>query len=90
LHDPLPGFKRVNSFKSRDDHANLQVTLMEDTSGTMAADIDIDETAGISHGFEVIRNVFKGRTNPYLVRDLLILSDVQEMTLNPGYQFQFK
>jgi len=90
LHDPLPGFTRGNSFKSRDAHANIQVTLMEGAAGTVAADIDIDESSGIEHGFEVIRNVFKGRTNPYLVRELLILSGLSEKTLDPGYRFIFK
>lgn len=91
LHKPLPGYERRASFKSRDDHANLQISLMRETAtGRMAADVDIDEAAGIEHGFEVIRNRFKGRTNPYLVRDLLILSEPEEMTLDPGYRFVFE
>jgi hypothetical protein len=90
LHKPLAGFERRGSFKSRDPHANLQISLMRNArTGQMAADIDIDEASGIEHGFEVIRNKFKGRTNPYLVRDLLILSEVEEQTLHPGYRFVF-
>ena len=58
---------------SRDAHANLQVTFMRDTAtGALAADIDIDESSGIEHGFEVIHNaVFKSRTNPYAIREFL-------------------
>ena len=90
LHKPLAGFERRASFKSTDDHANIQLTLMRETAtGNLAADIDIDEASGIEHGFEVIRNKFKGRTNPYLVHDLLILAEVQELTLDPGYSFVF-
>jgi hypothetical protein len=82
LHEPLPDFQMEESFKSRDAHANLQVTFMRHaTSGIMAADIDIDESSGIEHGFEVIRNAaFQNRTNPYLI----------EKTLDPGYRFVFK
>jgi len=92
LHKPLPGFKMTGrSFKSRDAHANLQVTFMQHIqSGRMAADIDIDESSGIEHGFEVIRNaVFKNRTNPYLIREFLISADLQNRSLDPGYAFVF-
>ncbi|MBL8173875.1 MAG: hypothetical protein JNK48_04355 [Bryobacterales bacterium] len=92
LHEPLPDFQMEESFKSRDAHANLQVTLMRHaTSGLMAADIDIDESSGIEHGFEVIRNaMFQDRTNPYLIHQFLIAADPQEKTLDPGYRFVFK
>jgi len=92
LHKPLPGFNMTGrSFKSRDAHANLQVTFMQHVeSGRMAADIDIDESSGIEHGFEVIRNaLFKNRTNPYLIREFLISADLQNRSLDPGYTFVF-
>ncbi len=92
LHKPLPGFKMTGqSFKSRDAHANLQVTFMQHiTSGRMAADIDIDESSGIEHGFEVIRNaLFKNRTNPYLIREFMLSADLQNRSLDPGYSFEF-
>ena len=39
------------SFKSRDAHANLQITFMREiATGALAADIDIDESSGIEHG----------------------------------------
>jgi hypothetical protein len=92
LHKPLPGFEMTgDSFKSKDAHANLQVTFMRDKSnGTLAADIDIDESAGIEHGFEVIRNAtFHSRTNPYLIHEFLLSADPIGKSLDPGYQFRF-
>jgi len=93
LHEPPQGFEMSvhGSFKSKDAHANLQVTFMtEIATGTLAADIDIDESLGIEHGFEVIRNaVFKKRTNPYLIREFLNAADFEKHSLSPDYQFTF-
>ena len=92
LHEPLPGFELAEgSFKSRDAHANLQVTFMRDTAtGILAADIDIDESAGIEHGFEVVRNaLFRSRTNPYLIREFMASADPIHHTLTPPYSFIF-
>ena len=92
LHKALPGFEMTgDSFKSRDAHANLQVTFMrEKGNGALAADIDIDESAGIEHGFEVIRNaVFQKRTNPFLIHEFLLSADPIGKSLDPGYTFRF-
>ena len=92
LHEPLPGFQMAEgSFKSRDAHANLQVTFMRETvTGELAADIDIDESSGIEHGFEVIRNAtFRSRTNPFLIREFLLSADPIGKSLDPGYEFRF-
>jgi hypothetical protein len=92
LHEPPPGFSTpFESFKSRDPHANLQITFMKDVAtGGLAADIDIDEASGIEHGFEVIRNaVFNNRTNPYLIREFLSAADLERRTLCPDYRFSF-
>ena len=91
LHKPLNGFQLEDSFKSRDDHANLQVTFMRHKqSGELAADVDIDESSGVQHGLEVIRNaVTQGRTNPCLIRELMLLFDPVERVLDPGYRFVF-
>lgn len=92
LHEPLPGYVMAEgSFKSRDAHANIQVTFMRDTStGRLAADIDIDESSGIEHGMEVIRNaVFNKRTNPYLIHEFLLAADPIRRSLDPGYEFVF-
>lgn len=91
LHAPLPGFQMAEgSFKSRDPHANLQITFMREVAtGGLAADIDIDESSGIQHGFEVIRNAtFRNRTNPYLIREFLLNADPAR-SLDPGYKFRF-
>ena len=92
LHEPLPDFQMEESFKSRDAHANIQVTFMRHAvSNLVAADIDIDEASGIEHGFEVIRNaVFQNRTNPYLIHQFMIAADPIEKTLDPGYGFVFR
>jgi hypothetical protein len=92
LHDPLPGFEMTGeSFKSRDAHANLQVTFMRDIgNGALAADIDIDESSGIEHGFEVIHNAaFRSRTNPFLIHEFLLSADPIGKSLDPGYTFRF-
>ena len=93
LHAPLPGYAMANvpSFKSRDAHANIQVTFMTHTdTGAMAADIDIDEASGIEHGFEVIKNaVFRRRTNPYLIREFMAIAARQHRSLRPTYSFLF-
>ena len=92
LHEPLPGFELAEgSFKSRDAHANLQVTFMRNTmTGGLAADIDIDESSGIEHGFEVIRNAaFRNRTNPYLIREFMLSADPIGRSLDPGYRLVF-
>lgn len=93
LHDPLAGYKMLEpSYKSKDSHANIQVTIMQHTrTGELAADIDIDEARGLKHGFEVVRNtIARQRTNPYLIRELLLLQDRIKKSLNPKYRFEFK
>jgi hypothetical protein len=92
LHEPPPGFSPpIESFKSKDPHANLQVTFMTElATGGLAADIDIDEASGIEHGFEVIRNaVFKKRTNPFLIREFMNAADLTDHSLSPDYTFTF-
>jgi hypothetical protein len=91
LHQPPRGFALMDSFKSRDPHANLQVTFMRQIdSDVVWADIDIDEASGFEHGFEVIRNaIVDGRTNPYLVRELLLLA-LDHQPIDPGYDFVFR
>jgi hypothetical protein len=92
LHEPPPGFAPpTESFKSKDPHANLQITFMQElATGGLAADIDIDEAAGIEHGFEVIRNaVFNNRTNPYLIREFMSAADLERRSLCPEYRFTF-
>jgi hypothetical protein len=52
--------------------------MQQEATQTLWADIDIDLASGTEHGFEVIRNaVANGRTNPFLVRDVLLLAQVR-------------
>lgn len=90
LHEPPPSHDLFASFKTKDSNAILQVTLFRHkTSGALVADIDMDEASGIKHGLEVIRNkVGKQRTNPFLVRELLLLSS-HSSELDPNYRFVF-
>jgi len=64
--------------------------MVQEGTGRMAADIDIDESSGIEHGLEVIDNaLFKKRTNPYLIREFLLSADPLNRSLDPGYAFVF-
>jgi len=59
-------------------------------AATVNADIDIDESSGIDHGREVIKNaLFRNKTNPYLIREFLLSADPMEHTLDPAYRFVF-
>lgn len=65
------GFKLVESFKTVHRVPTFQVTLWQ-CKDEWAAEIDIDAKKGISHWGEVIRNhLTGGKTNPYLVNQLL-------------------
>jgi hypothetical protein len=64
--------------------------MVENATGRLAADIDIDESSGIEHGLEVIRNAtFRSRTSPYLIREFLLSADPLNHSLDPGYGFAF-
>ena len=94
FHEPMPGFTLGNSFKSKGAHATLQVTLMKNQDGQVAADIDIDEASGGGHLFEVFRNkVTGGLTNPYQVLELMLLGDPNDSdhltVVDPGYSLIF-
>lgn len=91
LHKPMPGYRLSNSVKSDDRHANIQLTFQQTAGGGVAADVDIDERTGFAHWGEVLRNHFtKQRTNPYAVHELLRASDLEEGTLDPGYELVMK
>jgi hypothetical protein len=87
LHEPPAGYTLGHSFKTRDEHGNLQLTFFRrgDTGDDYLVDVDIDEANGIEHVFEVVRNQVTGLTNPYDVREILIASQ----GLDPGYSFVF-
>jgi hypothetical protein len=88
LHDPLPGYKIVSSFKTFDRYGNLQLTFQRqgDTGVDYAVDVDIDDAQGIEHIFQVLRNSVNGPTNPYDIHDILLQ---QNPRVDPGYTFNF-
>ena len=78
------------SFKSRDAHANLQVTFMRDEGTVRWPRTSTSTTSGIEHGFEVIHNAaFRSRTNPFLIHEFLLSADPVGKSLDPGYTFRF-
>jgi len=88
LHDPLPGYQIVSSFKTFDHYGNLQLTFQRkgDTGNDYAADIDIDDAQGVEHIFQVVRNSVNGPTNPYDIHEILLQ---QQPRVDPGYNFTF-
>ena len=88
LHDPLPGYKIISSFKTFDRYGNLQLTFQRqgDTGVDYVADVDIDDAQGVEHIFQVVRNSVNGPTNPYDIHDILLQ---QKPPVDPGYAFNF-
>jgi hypothetical protein len=86
LHEPVPGFQLVGSFKTLDRHGNLQLTFQRNSAGEYIADVDIDLAQGIGHLFEVLQDAITGPTDPYDVHEVLVAS---MPALDPGYSFTF-
>lgn len=86
LHDPMPGYHTVSSFKTFDPYGNLQLTVQRrgDSGDDYAADVDLDDAQGFEHIFQVIRNTVAGPTNPYNIHDILLR---QTPRIDPGYGF---
>jgi hypothetical protein len=87
LHDPVPGYTIMESFKTLDRYGNLQLTFQRrgTTGSDDVADVDIDDAQGIEHIFQVLRNSITGPTNPYDIHDILVM----DQHLDPGYSFVF-
>jgi len=86
LHKNILGYTRFASYKTLDREGNLQLTFSRKgaTGNDYLVDMDIDEAQGIAHAFEVIQNVFTGKTNPYNVREILMATQ----GLRPLYTFE--
>lgn len=84
LHEPPPGFDHDRSVKTRDDHGNLQITTFAGaTDDEVRGDIDIDESAGLEHGFDVLGHHATGRkTDQVEVQQIL----VGLQGLDPGWR----
>jgi len=88
LHDPMPGYHIVSSYKTFDRYGNLQLTFQRqgETGADYVADVDIDDAQGIEHIFQVLRNSVQGPTNPYDIHDILLQ---QKPPVDPKYDFKF-
>ena len=84
LHDAGPSFRLVDSYKSGETYGNLQLTFFSSLDPPLAyvADIDIDNSAGLQHAFDVIEHwATNGQTHPYDIHQILI----HRQKLDPGY-----
>jgi hypothetical protein len=73
-HKPDPGFTGAGSFKTQDHYGNLQLTFFCSDVEPMRfkVDADIDDAAGIEHGFQVIsHDLTGGVTHPYDIHQIL-------------------
>jgi hypothetical protein len=86
LHNFPTGFTSVpqdNSFKSRDEAGNIQLTFATGAAGASLADIDLDDHSGIEHAFDVLKHKFSGNdTDPYDIHQILVFFQ----GLDPGYR----
>ena len=81
LHEPPAEFESRSSFKTDDEFGNLQFTFFQ-KGDTFAADIDIDNSAGIRHVVDVVKHKLSGKgTHPYDIHEIL----VEHQGLDPGY-----
>lgn len=73
-HKPEDGFSGAGSYKTFDHYGNLQLTFFcsDQTPMCFKVDADIDDAAGIEHGFQVIRHdLTNGVTHPYDIHQIL-------------------
>lgn len=88
MHNSMPGYQIVSSYKTFDRYGNLQLTFQRrgETGDDYAADVDIDDAQGFEHIFQVLRNEVQGPTDPYNIHDVLLQ---QNPRVDPGYNFVF-
>lgn len=85
LHS-MPNAIRMGSWKTREDHGSLQVTLFWHDEYKLCADIDIDLSDGLEHFFHVVKNHLTGsKTHPYDVREVLMMQGI-----DPGYRLEVR
>ena len=82
LHRVPDGFTHAGSWKTPDSFGNLQLTFFA-KGDEWRADVDIDDTDGFAHLFQLVDNIFTGGTHPYNIRETLIA----HQELDPGYRF---
>lgn len=88
LHEPPDGYTNGPSFKTLDERGNLQVSIFVpgaagwDPRPPLLADIDIDESRGIAHVFDVIRHhATRKTTDPIEIHELLVHDGI-----DPGWK----
>lgn len=85
LHDPPAGYVHGESVKTREAHGSLQITIFEpvdDGELPLLADIDIDESRGLEHLFDVIEHHVAGsKTNAVDIQQILIAGGI-----DPGWR----
>jgi hypothetical protein len=65
------GFTTVGSFRTADEFGSLQLTFFA-KDDALIADVDIDESSGVSHTFQVLKSYFSGKpTHPYNIHEIL-------------------
>lgn len=84
LHTPPQGFDLLESFKTPDEKGNLQLTFFGNSQQEFIVDADIDESSGLGHIIEVIRNIGDRDTNPFDIHQILF----KEQGLNTGYKIE--
>lgn len=86
-HDPVPGYRILDSYKTFDRYGNLQLTFQRqgNTGNDYVADVDIDDAQGVGHIWQVVRNEVTGPTNPYDIHEILIA----KQNIDPHYSFEF-
>lgn len=83
LPSQFVGYTDAGSFKTHDRYGNLQLTFFMNGDDCVA-DIDIDDSSGIEHVFQVLNNALPGNsTHPFNIHQIL----VAHQKLDPGYKF---
>jgi hypothetical protein len=82
LHEPPAGYDNGISVKTLEPHGNLQISIFEpdDREAPLIADIDIDESRGLEHLFDVIRHHATGTpTNQIDVHQILVAGGIDPL-----------
>jgi len=84
LHQIPDNHRQTGSYKTRDRYGNLQLTFSQHLEyGSYMVDVDIDNSSGIEHIFDVITNEISNRdSHPYDIREILL----RTQNLDPGYE----
>ena len=84
LHEPPPGYVRTDSFKTRENYGNLQLSFFrKEDALEFLVDADLDDAQGIEHIFQVVEHALTGgETHPYDIHQILLA----HQGIDPGYE----